>query len=180
MMQSSCGRNGTCTVIFMTVSWVMSISHAAETPVPSAAAGILAQMNKEIVAAKNKAVVSLEKVLKESTKKGDLAGAIKVKEAIDQLKAEIQTVARSAPGAGNAAAVVGRWRFGDLICEFRPDFSAKQSQGVAGKWQVSGRNLEVTWDNGFKYRLAIAPDGLFGIQRAPNGQESDMLMTREN
>lgn len=178
-MQIPSERIGTCAVIFTVVAWMTTVAHSAETPVPPAAAGIIAQMDREIATAKAKAVTSLDKVLKETTKKGDLAGAMAVKEVIDQLKAETGAVTTAAGVGGNAPTVVGRWRWKELVYDFRPDASVKQSAGVAGKWQLNGKNLEVTWDNGYKYRLSMTSDGWVGIQVEPNGKESDFHLKRE-
>lgn len=152
-----------------------TVAFSAEAAMPPAAAGILAQMDKEIDVARTKAALALEKVLKDTTKKGDLAGAMAVKEAIDQIKTECSPVRV----ASNAAAVVGRWRGGAWIFDFRPDFTAKQSDGVEGKWQLNGKTVDVSWDNGYKYRLSVTAEGLVGVQIAPNGSESPFQLRRE-
>lgn len=172
-------QSGIVVVIVAVVSWMPPHAYSADTPLPPAAAGILAQMDREIIAAKTKAIVSLEKILKETTKKGDLARAVAIKEATDQLKAEIQTITTPTGTRSNTAAVVGRWRWRDFVYEFRPDFTVKHTGGVAGTWQLAGRTVEVAWENGYKYRLAITPDGLVGIQVDASGHESDFHLQRE-
>jgi hypothetical protein len=145
---------------------------APEAAMPPAAAGILAQMDKEIVLAKTKAVASLDKVLKDTTKKGDLAGAVAIKEQIDQLKAEAQTASGARPGGGrvNANAIVGSWHDGANNVDILPDGSCSSS-GKTARWRMDGNAVEMKWEFGQTYRLTLTPEGLVGVSVTSAGKE---------
>jgi hypothetical protein len=147
-----------------------------DTALPLAAAAIVLQMEKDIAATKAKTVVALDKVLKDTTKKGDLAGAVAINEVIEQLRAESLIGQQRATGRANAMA--GRWAAGSVSFDFMPDGSASSSSGLRGAWQYDGKTLLVKWTNGYTYRLTATPDGLVGVQINQGGTESAFRLTR--
>lgn len=151
-----------------------------EPAMPPAATAILGQMDKEIAATKMKAIVSLDKVLKDTTKKGDLAGAVAVKEVIDQLRAETQPVQNGRPGGGrmDGRSLVGTWSDGYNNVILSADGSCT-SVGRKAQWKVNGNTVELKWDFGQTYRLAATPEGLVGVRLDAAGKElGDVRLTR--
>lgn len=144
---------------------------APEAPMPPAANAILTQMDREIVAAKQKAITLLDKVLKDTTKKGDLAAAMEVKEAIDQLKADVQPVGNRSGGARvPTTAIVGTWSDGHNNVEFMADGSCT-SAGKGARWQVNGKAVEIKWSYGYTYNLTMSPEGLVGTKFDAGGKD---------
>lgn len=154
---------------------VVAAEPAADA-MPPAANAILSQMDKEISIAKTKALVALEKVLKDTTKKGDLAGALAVKKTIEQLQTETQGRGGGAvTNRVNGNAIVGRWmQGGTIITEFFADGSVKQG-GLTGQWATDGSVVEVQWSNKRTYRLNADADGLIGVQLEATGHESAQI-----
>jgi len=142
-------------------------SHAqqsvAASPMPPAAMEILSRMEKELAIARTKAIRDLDKVLKETTKKGDLAGAMKVKEAMDALQSEITS-------GGPAMQLVGRWQpsVGGVI-ELLPDGSAKSNGGSIGNWRTNGNAMQLEWTTGTRYELQATGNGLAGTRIDKSG-----------
>jgi hypothetical protein len=147
-----------------------------ESTLPPAAAGILSQMDREVVAAKTKAVVALDKVLKDTTKKGDLAGAVAVKEVIDQLKADTQAAAGRKTRVGRAGAreIVGRWTDSHNNVDILADGTCS-SIGLKGRWQMDGNVVEILWDHKHSYRLNVTPEGLVGTHLGKSGEELEPI-----
>lgn len=137
---------------------------------PPAATAILTQMDKDVNIAKTKALVALEKVLKDTTKKGDLAGALAVKKKIEQLRTETQSgVNFVGRNAGNL--IPGRWMQGTVLIEFYADGSVKAGE-LTGRWASDGSVVEVQWSNKRTYRLNADAEGLAGVQLEATGEES--------
>jgi hypothetical protein len=144
-----------------------------DSAMPPAAAGILLQMDKEIAASKAKAATALDKVLRDTTKRGDLAGAVAVKETIDQLRADAQGDSRTRSGVmrGNANSIVGTWSDGHNTLEFLADGSCS-SAGQKASWQLEGNAVTMKWSFGYSYRLAMKPEGLVGTKFDAKGQDA--------
>lgn len=159
------GRVGVHVTATLTVALVMSgtLAQVAQNSMPPAAVGILAQMDKDVAIVKTKAVVALEKVLKDTTKKGDLAGAVAVKEAIDQLKAETQAAPRGGAARANVNAIVGRWVGAGHPMELFPDGTGKWG-GATGRWKIESNTVTAEWTNGWDHRLTVNPEGLTGVR----------------
>lgn len=148
--------------------WQIAVAQQQPTnPMPAAAAGIVAQMDREILLSKKKAADALEKVLKDTTKKGDLAGAMAVKQTLDRLNAEITAIAANRGGRG-ASEIVGRWR-GEgqpWTVEFFPDGTVTSNEaGVTGRWVSSGASVEVTYSNGATHVIEKNADGWAGTSK---------------
>jgi hypothetical protein len=145
-------------------------SHAqqsvAASPMPPAAMEILSRMEKELAIARTKAIRDLDKVLKETTKKGDLAGAMKVKEAMDALQSEITS-------GGPAMQLVGRWQpsVGSEVDLFA-NGSAKSSAGSAGKWSFGGGVIFMEFSSGTRYELRPSSEGMTGQRIEKTGERS--------
>lgn len=162
----SCGRAGWVygtPALMLCIIMAVAPAQAPQDPMPPAAIGILAQMDKDIAIARAKAVVGLEKVLKDTTKKGDLAGAVAVKETIDQLKAETKAAPRANAARVNGNAIVGRWVGGGHPMELFPDGTGKWG-GATGRWKIESSTLTAEWTNGWDHRLTVNPDGLTGVR----------------
>lgn len=114
----------------------------AKQKIPPAAVGILTQLDKEVIQAKRKAIDSLERVLKETTKRGDLASALAVKQEIDRLSTELGALSA---GRGESIDIVGRWKVLSWIIEFFPDGTASLSDGTKGTWTARGSVVEVNF-----------------------------------
>lgn len=156
-----------------------TIAQPPEHALPAAASGILVQMDKEIVSSKTKAITALDKVMKDTTKKGDLAGAVAVKETMEQLKREIQAGARQPSGRARPNSFIGRWTDGKQVCEIFDDGTSRHSNGAAGSWQAEGQSIELKWSNGYVFKLKASPDGLVGVIVDQAGRESDCKLMRE-
>lgn len=168
-------------VVSIAMASLVAYSEESQNALPPAAAGILTQMDKEVAAAKAKAVVSLEKILKDTTKKGDLAGAVAVKEEIDQLQAELQMGQRQGPVRAGVQAIVGRWWYaGKTAIDFMPDGTIKTDNGLTGTWAKDGPTYVIQWSNGYKNRLSLSVDGLVGTQTTQAGDgETAVRYTRQ-
>lgn len=78
----------------------------------------------------------LEQIQKETVQKGDLDGALKVKNKIKSLSA-------------THGSIIGKWNWGaDKTVNFNDDGSAKGSLGAKGIWKKINNSYEVKWDNG--------------------------------
>lgn len=153
-----------CCVV-LCLSWRVAVAQQPSTPLPAAAASVLAQMDKEILVSKKKAVEALEKVLKDTTKKGDLAGAMAVKQALDRLNAEITAITQNKGGRG-AADILGRWQGQGQpwIVEYFPDGTLTCTEkGVIGTWVVNGASVMATFNNGVTHIMDRTPDGWAGV-----------------
>lgn len=153
-------------------SWRIVIAQQQQqptNPMPAAAAGIVAQMDKEILASKKKATDALEKVLKDTTKKGDLAGAMAVKQTLDRLNAEIAAIAANRAGRGPAD-IVGRWQGQgqQWIVEYLPDgkVTCTDAGGLTGTWTVNGTAVEATFTNGVVHVMERTADGWQGSSKS--------------
>lgn len=144
--------------------WQAAIAQQQQTnPMPPAAAGIVGQMDREILVAKKKAVEGLEKVLRDTTKKGDLAGAMAVKETLDRLNGELVAAAQNRGGRGNAD-ILGRWQGQGWSLEFKSDGTVASSDaGVTGTWTTNGTAVEVTFSNGITHTVEKTADGWSGV-----------------
>lgn len=152
-----------CTVVVLSCA-VASAQQQAATTMPQAAAGILAQMDKEILVSKRKAAESLEKVLRDTTKKGDLAGAMAVKQSIDRLNSEIAALSGNKGGRGPVH-ILGRWQEQgrDFIVEYFLDGTVTSTdKGVTGKWALNGAAVEAKFSNGVIHTMERGPDGWVG------------------
>jgi len=161
------GRVGVCLTATLILAFVMAgtLAQVAQDPLPPAAIGIIQQMDKAVAIAKTKAIVALEKVLKDTTKKGDLAGAVAVKETIDQLKAEIQAAPRGGAARANGNAIGGRWEGAGLSMELFPDGTGKWGSAI-GHWKMEGNTVTAEWNNGWDHRLTVTSEGLTGVRIA--------------
>lgn len=169
---------GCCTVVAL--SWpVASAQQQTATTMPPAATGILAQMDKEILVSKKKAVESLEKVLRDTTKKGDLAGAMTVKQTVDRLNAEIAALSTNKGGRG-AADILGRWQGQghDWIVEYFPDGTVTSTDnGVTGKWVLNGAAVETKFSNGVTHTMERVAEGWAGLSTY-NGKTTPLRYAR--
>lgn len=147
---------------------------------PPAASGILTQMDKEIIASKKKAVEALDKVLKDTTKKGDLSAAIAVKQAIERLDNEIKVMVSQKEGQKNAD-IVGIWKGTQgWTLKFLPDGTVMASDGNSGRWIAIGTSVEVRFADGVTHSMERTAKGYAGIIRGSTGQKSaDTTYTRE-
>lgn len=160
------GLQFTLYLVVFGISCRIACAQQANAPMPPAAAGIVAQMDKEILASKKKAVDALERVLKETTKRGDLAGAMAVKQKVDRLKGDI---AGTGPAKGDRGGsdIVGRWRGQGWTVEFLPDGSATCSEnGMTGTWVADGASVEVTFTNGITHSVTRTADGWTGVYKS--------------
>lgn len=160
--------------------WQVTIAQQPpNNPLPPAAAGIVAQMDKEILIAKKKAAEGLEKVLRDTTKKGDLAGAMAVKQTVDRLNGEIGAIAQNKGGRGGAD-IVGRWQGQGQpwVIEFFPDGTTKSSDpGVTGTWIANGLSVEATFNNGVIHTVERTTDGWAGSSKF-NGKTTPIRYVR--
>lgn len=153
-----------------------SAQQPANNPIPPAAAEVLTRMDKEIVIAKTKAVTSLEKILRDTTKKGDLAGALAVKQAIDRLNGDVKAGARAGGGGGS---IVGRWRGDGFTIEYFPDGTLRHSDGSRGTWIDNGGVVEARLNNGWAHIMEPQGDGYFGVtQKGEN--KAPLRYVRDN
>lgn len=157
-----------------------SLAQQPEDPMPPAATAVLNQFEKDVDIARTKAIVALEKVLKDTTKKGDLAGAMAVKEAVDQLKADARGRVAGKPVANRVGrnAFVGRWMEGQNPADLQADGTVIGSAGLTGQWTWDGRTVEITWSNGIIYRLQVELDDLVGAVITAGKESSRMRWTR--
>lgn len=98
-----------CFVVNLTCH--VAVAQQPTGPMPAAGTGIIAQMDKEILVAKKKAVDGLEKVLRDTTKRGDLAGAMAVKQTIDPLNGEIAAITGGNGARGVTPSPLQPWAF---------------------------------------------------------------------
>jgi hypothetical protein len=141
-------------------------------PMPPAAQEILSRMDKELAATHTKAIRDLEKVLKETTKKGDLAGAMTVKQEIDRLQREIVP-------SGTAQQLVGRWQVSSgSSVELLTNGIAKSQGGVAGQWSFDGGVLLLQFSSGTRYQLRPTAEGMVGIRTGSTGERSESVWKR--
>lgn len=134
----------------------------AAPPMPAGAQEVLERMDKDIVIAKTKAITALDKILKDTTKKGDLQGALAIKGVLDKLQAEIKQGAR----VGGASGFVGRWQGPAWKAECLPDGTIIVDNGTKGRWSESGTNVLVEFENGIRHELERTADGYAGVYKA--------------
>lgn len=160
----------------LVVAWTASAraQSPAANSMPPAAGEVLERMDKEIVIAKTKAVASLDKILKETTKKGDLQGAMAVKEAIDRLQGEIKS------GSRTAADFVGRWKGPVWTAESFADGTIKYSNGHAGRWKEVGTTVYVEVDDGEVHEIKRCPEGYSGVAKKAGTVYCAVLYARIN
>lgn len=168
-----------------TVLWAMGLGFIglavangqppAANPVPPAAQEVLERMDKEIAIAKTKAMTSLEKILKDTTKKGDLQGALAVKAAMEKLQLEARVVP-----AGAATQFVGRWSGPGWTAESFPDGTIVYSNGVKGRWRESGRTVRLELDNTDIQELSRTDEGYLGVHMGGAGAGTQVIYRRIN
>lgn len=163
-----------CFVIVL--AWTVSArgQPPAAKPMPPAAEEVLERMDKEVVIAKTKAVTALDKILKETTKKGDLQGAMAVKEAIDRLQGEIKS------GSGVAGGFVGRWKGPAWTAESFPDGTIKYSHGHTGRWKEVGTTVYIEVDNGEMHEIQRCAEGYSGVAKQGGKTYCAVLYARMN
>lgn len=126
-------------------------------PMPPAATEVLARLDKDIAIAKAKAAASLDKILKDTTKKGDLVGAMAVKQALDELKKDT-----GPQGRGGQASIVGKWIGPSWSMEFLPDGTVRHGNGWRGTWIDNGTTVEVKLESGQTQSLRRTQSGYVG------------------
>lgn len=131
-------------------------------------------MDKEVIQAKRKAIESLERILKETTKKGDLASALAIKEEIDRLRSEATT-----PASGNGAAILGRWKTMGCTIDFSPDGTVSLSDGTKGTWAARGTAIEAVFANGVTHHMERTADGYAGVYKMKGVAGGALQYTRE-
>lgn len=158
-------RIGWCCAVAC-LSWPCAIAkQQQDNPMPAAAAGIVGQMDKEILVAKKKAVEGLEKVLRDTTKKGDLAGAMAVKQTVDRLKGEISAIGPNKGGRGHAD-ILGRWQGSGWSLEFFPNGTVTSpDKSLTGTWVMTGETVDVTFTNGISHSVERTADGWAGFYK---------------
>jgi hypothetical protein len=161
------------------VSWFASheVSAQGNTPrrLPPPAEAIITRMEAEIAASKLRAVTSLEKVLRDTTKKGDLEAAVAIKAEMERLKAEADSAK-----AGAATSFVGKWKASDSAITFDayPDGRVVNEGGVNGRWSVDGALIEVQWGNGVRVVLRPSGTGFVGERTMANGSTTAVMYSR--
>lgn len=138
-----------------------SVLHAAE--LPPAAKSTLQSYEREVAAAKAKAVRQLQSVLETETKRGNLDNALAVKDAIEELGGGADQ-----PGSGTKASgkvvikatapeglVIGSYQKGDRI----------SLQYVEGRWAMSGDTAgdPLKWANPDQMKEGPLSLGIFAI-----------------
>lgn len=141
-------------------AWQPTVAQTVKTAIPPAATAVLTQMEKEVIQAKRKAIESLDRILKETTKKGDLTSALAIKEELDRLRAEV-----ASPASGNGAAILGRWTTMGCTIEFSPDGTVSLSDGTTGTWTARGTAIEAAFTNGITHHMERTADGYAGVYK---------------
>lgn len=137
-------------------------------PQPPEVIQALAAYEKSVVAARKvydtaeakargDAVAALQKVQEAYMKKGDLEGAVLVKEAVRKLNAGETLVlveenlkkVQDLLGT-SAPSIVGKWRRGSDVFTFTPDFKCRISKGVTGTWSEKDGIVTAVWSDGGK------------------------------
>lgn len=167
-----------CRLMSVVACCIVSAAMAADppggNPMPPAAAEILSRMDKEITIARVKAAKDLDRVLKETTKKGDLAGAMAVKEAMDGLKASV-----SNPSGPANAGLVGRWQTQSGMFEFHADGTASvPAMNLTGTWSFNGRIFLVKLSNATQYEMQLTASGAEGLWIYPGRDSKKTAWTR--
>jgi hypothetical protein len=164
---------------FVALAVVGVMVAAAEAPVgenlPPTASAILLRMENEIAASKLRAIVGLEKVLKDTTKKGDLGAAVAIKAEIDRLKAETE-----AAKSRDRISFVGTWRANDSATTFEvfPDGRVVNQGGVKGRWTASASQVEIHWENGLKVVVRPSGTNFVGQRTLADGTTTAVLYSR--
>jgi hypothetical protein len=163
-------------IVLTAVTMLVSAADpAAVRRLPPAADAILLRMENEIAASKLRAVVALEKVLKDTTKKGDLEAAVAIKAEIDRLKAEAD-----AAKSGDGVRFVGKWKANDSATTFDayPDGRLLNQGGVKGRWAIDGGLIQIQWENGMKSVVRPSGADLVGQRTMPDGTTTAVMYSR--
>lgn len=149
------------------------VAKAQERALPTEATRILSRMNADIVVAKRKAATALDALLKETTKKGDLEGALAIKK-------ELESLAIPAGGTMKpAAAILGKWQADKFVLEFTADGKVvNQSNGDTGQWRETGNSIDVAWANGWRHQMRLMEGGFRGMFLGPKGETGPLDYSR--
>ncbi len=106
------------------------------------------------------AVSKLEKVVKETTKKGDLAGALAAQKVLDELKATLvpDLLGTSSTPVDLAKEIIGKWQIsaakhsGTPIV-FEAGGVANWGGRMTGTWNGDANTVKVTWSNQVIYTI---------------------------
>lgn len=135
------------------------------------------------VKATSEAIVKLEKVVKDTTKKGDLAGALAVQKVIDEYKASLPDLLGSKP-APVKSEFAGKWvitglKHSGTTVNLKDDKTADFGDRVGfGTWTQGDDGVTITWKNGFSYKITKKGDSLSFVEQKGDAVISDGKLVR--
>ena len=150
-------------IIFLALSFTLQAEDAKQPQIPEVQ-NAMAALEKSIVAARKvydpivakavgDAVLKLNLVKSDYTKKGDLEGANMIVEAIAKLKegsvvGEIEGHIKSNSNLFADFGIVGKWMVAGVWPQELKSDGTASGIGISGKWTINDNKLIITWNDG--------------------------------